>query len=148
MEKKTKINVWYIVAAMLGIMMLQNMWSQSKQVEVIPYSEVQRYLEAEQVQEMVVTETHVYGVFKLPLADGKREFAAVRVDPELAKDLAKYDIKVSGGTEQTLFKQRADAFQTAAWLGVAGGNIRRHLGLRDTPLRREAGHGWWAHVDR
>jgi hypothetical protein len=75
MEKKTKINVWYIVAAMLGIMMLQNMWSQSKQVEVIPYSEVQRYLEAEQVQEMVVTETHVYGVFKLPLADGKREFS-------------------------------------------------------------------------
>ena len=54
---------------------------------------------------MVVTETHVYGVFKLPLADGKREFSAVRVDPELAKDLAKYDIKVSGGTEQTLFKQ-------------------------------------------
>ncbi len=105
MEKKTKINVWYIIVAALGIMMLQNMWSQSKQVQVIPYSEVQRYLEAEQVQEMVVTETHVYGVFKLPLADGKREFAAVRVDPELAKDLAKYDIKVSGGTEQTLFKQ-------------------------------------------
>jgi cell division protease FtsH len=105
MEKKTKINVWYIIAAGLGVMMLQNMWSQSKQVEVIPYSEVQRYLEAKQVQEMVVTETHVYGVFKLPLADGKREFAAVRVDPELAKDLAKYDIKVSGGTEQTLFKQ-------------------------------------------
>jgi cell division protease FtsH len=105
MEKKTKINVWYIIAAGLGVMMLQNMWSQSKQVEVIPYSEVQRYLEAEQVQEMVVTETHVYGVFKLPLADGKREFAAVRVDLELAKDLAKYDIKVSGGTEQTLFKQ-------------------------------------------
>ena len=63
------------------------------------------YLEAEQVEEMVVTETHLYGVFKLPLADGKREFSAVRVDSELAKDLAKYDIKVSGGTEQTLFKQ-------------------------------------------
>jgi hypothetical protein len=38
MEKKTKINVWYIIAAGLGVMMLQNMWSQSKQVEVIPYS--------------------------------------------------------------------------------------------------------------
>jgi len=104
-EKKTKINVWYIIAAGLGIMMLQNMWSQSKQVEVVSYSEVQRYLEAEQVEELVVTETHVHGVFKLPLADGKREFLAVRVDSELAKDLAKYDIKVSGETEQTLFKQ-------------------------------------------
>lgn len=104
-EKKTTINVWYIIAAGLGIMMLQNMWSQSKQVEVVSYSEVQRYLEAEQVEELVVTETHVHGVFKLPLADGKREFLAVRVDSELAKDLAKYDIKVSGETEQTLFKQ-------------------------------------------
>lgn len=44
MEKKTKINVWYFVAAGLAIMVLQNMWSQSKQVEVVPYSEVQRYL--------------------------------------------------------------------------------------------------------
>jgi cell division protease FtsH len=105
MEKKTKINVWYFVAAGLGIMVLQNMWSQSKQVEVVPYSEVQRYLEAHQVEELVVTETHVYGVFKMPLADGKRQFSAVRVDPDLANDLSKYDIKVSGGTEQTVFKQ-------------------------------------------
>ena len=105
MEKKAQINTWYIILAALGIMLLQNMWSQSRQVEVVPYSAVQGYLEAEQVQEMVVTETHVYGVFKLPLADGKREFSAVRVEPQLAKDLAKYGVKVSGGTEQTLFKQ-------------------------------------------
>nr|MCH9672558.1 cell division protein FtsH [Gammaproteobacteria bacterium] len=105
MEKNTKINVWYMVAIGFGVMILQSMWSQSNRVVVVPYSEVQRYLEAEQVQEMVVTETHVYGVLKLPLTDGKREFSAVRVEPELAKDLAKYDIKISGGTEQTLFKQ-------------------------------------------
>jgi cell division protease FtsH len=105
MEQKTKINVWYFIAAGLAIMMLQNIWSQSKQVEVIPYSEVQQYLEADQVEELVVTETHVYGVFRQPLADGKRQFSAVRVDPDLAHDLSKYGVKVSGGTEQTLFKQ-------------------------------------------
>jgi cell division protease FtsH len=105
MEKKAQINTWYIIAAVFGIMLLQNMWSQHNPVEVIPYSEVLRYLEAGQIKEMVVTETHLYGVFKSPLADGKSEFSAVRVEPELANDLSKYDVKISGGTEQTFFKQ-------------------------------------------
>ena len=63
------------------------------------------YLEAKQVEELVVSETHVYGLLKLPLADGKRQFSAIRIDPDLAKDLSKYDIKVTGTTEQTFFKQ-------------------------------------------
>jgi cell division protease FtsH len=105
MDNKNSINVWYLVGAVLAFMVLQNLWLQGSKVEVIPYSEVQRYLEADQVEELVVTETHIYGELKAASGDGKREFSAVRVDPELAEDLAKYNVKVTGGTEQTFFKQ-------------------------------------------
>jgi cell division protease FtsH len=105
MRDTPKNTVWYFAAAGLAIMLVQTLWSQSQQVEVLPYSELQDYLEADQVEELLVTETHVYGKFKLPLADGKTRFSAVRVDPDLAQDLSQYDIKVSGGTEQTLLRQ-------------------------------------------
>jgi cell division protease FtsH len=105
MEKKWNLNSWHFVAIFVGITILQSLWSRTGQVELVPYSDIQRYLEADQVEELVVSETHVYGVFKLPLANGKREFAAVRIDPDLAKDLASYDVKVSGATEQTFLKQ-------------------------------------------
>lgn len=129
MEKKTKISVWYFVVASFAIMMLQSMWSQSQKVEVLPYSEVQHYLEADQVEEIIVSETHVYGTFKLPLADGKRQFSAIRVDPDLAKDLAKYEIKVSGATEQTFFSQLfAWVLPPLIFLGIWFFVVRRFAG--------------------
>ena len=63
----------------------------------------------------------------LPLADDKRRFSAVRVDPGLANDLSKYDIKeVSGGTEQTLFIQLPGWILPAAiFVGIRVFVIRR-----------------------
>lgn len=63
----------------------------------------------------------------LPLADDKRRFSAVRVDPGLANDLSKYDIKeVSGGTEQTLFIQLLGwVLPAAIFVGIRVFVIRR-----------------------
>ncbi len=100
-----KIPAWYFITAILGIMLLQNLWVQKRQVEIIPYSDLPRYLEAGQVEEIIVTEQHVNGTYKLPLANGKRQFSTLRIDPNLAKDLSKYDVKLTGATEQTFFRQ-------------------------------------------
>jgi cell division protease FtsH len=98
-------NVWYFFAAAIGLMLLQGLWSQRQQVEIIPYSDVLQYLEGGQVEDLVVTETRVNGTLKVPLASGTREFSAIRVEPTLAADFAKYGAKVSGATDQTWFRQ-------------------------------------------
>ena len=105
MKQKMKIPAWYFLAALFAIMLLHTLWVEKKKVEILPYSDFQRYLEAGQVEEIVVTELHVYGTFKLPLANGKRRFSTIRVDPGLAKNLSMYNVKVTGATEQTFFTQ-------------------------------------------
>jgi cell division protease FtsH len=101
----TKDNIWYFVAVGLVIMVLQNLLGRPEQVEVISYSDFQGYLEAQQVEEIVVTETQVYGQLKVPLADGNRQFSTIRIEPALAQELSKYDIKITGATDQTFFRQ-------------------------------------------
>ena len=105
MERKTQINTWYLVLAIFGVMLLQDLWVQFRTVEVIPYSEFQQLLEKGKVSEIVVTENHVRGVLKEPLPDGRKQFDAVRIEPDLARDLSIYDVKVTGASEKTFLGQ-------------------------------------------
>ena len=38
MQKQTQCNLWYLVAAILDVMFLQNLWGASQQIESIPCS--------------------------------------------------------------------------------------------------------------
>ncbi len=105
MEKKTQINAWYLILAMFGILLLQDLWVQWREVEVVPYSEFQRLLKDGKLAEIVVTEEHIRGIFKQPLPDGRKQFSTTRIETALAKDLAAYDVKVTGATEKTFFTQ-------------------------------------------
>src|SRR3990172_12702668 len=101
MDKKIKLNIWYIVAAMFGVLLLQSLWVQSQQVETIPYSEFQAHLKEGRVAEVVVTETYIRGV----LTDGEhRQFITMRVEPGIADELAAQGVKFTGGTEQTFLR--------------------------------------------
>src|SRR3990172_5701191 len=101
MDKKIKLNIWYIVAAMFGVLLLQSLWVQSQQVETIPYSEFQAHLKEGRVAEVVVTETYIRGV----LTDGEhRQFITMRVEPGIAEELAAQGVKFTGATEQTFLR--------------------------------------------
>ena len=104
MERKTQIHVWYILLAILGILLVQMWWQQSQQVKIIPYSDFQKLLKDGRVSEIFVTEHHIRGVLKEPLPDGRTIFYTTRVDTDLAKELSKYDVTVTGGTEQNIIK--------------------------------------------
>ncbi|MDX1431068.1 MAG: ATP-dependent zinc metalloprotease FtsH [Gammaproteobacteria bacterium] len=105
MERKTQINTWYVLIAVFGVLMLQSLWVQWREVEVIPYSEFERLLKDEQIAEITVTERHIRGTLKQPMPDGKKQFVATRVDPALARQLADYDVTVKGATEDTFLTQ-------------------------------------------
>ncbi len=101
MEKKTQLSIWYFILAMLLVLFLQSLWTETATVEHIPYSEFRQYLEEGRIAEVVVSETTVRGTLR-DAQDGPREVVAVRVEPGLADDLEKYGVEYAGKVESTL----------------------------------------------
>ncbi len=104
MDKKTQFNIWYFIAAMLLILTFQSLWHQGRQITPVPYSRFQDMLEKGEIESVVVTDTHVTGRLRQPTPDGRTTVVAVRVEPDLARDLAKYGVEFAGRIESTLIR--------------------------------------------
>ncbi len=104
MDKKTQLHIWYFILAMLGILVLQSLWGQGQQVEVIPYSRFQALLEEGRIAEITVSENHIRGRLSEPLSDGRTHFQTNRVEWDVAKDLAKYGVTFAGQIESTALR--------------------------------------------
>jgi len=104
--RKRQIMIWYVLAAVMGVLLFQAFWSSYTQIETIPYSQFETLLDEGKVAEVTVSSDSVQGTLKEPLPSGKREFFAVRVDPQLADKLASHQVVVtgapSGGIVQTI----------------------------------------------
>ncbi|SER09755.1 cell division protease FtsH [Nitrosomonas sp. Nm51] len=101
MDKKEQINFWYVIAAVLGVLFLQNLYTQYTQVEPIPYSRFQHLLEQGQIEKISITDQHIYGSLKSRHADDFKEFVTTRVEPEFAEELEKYHVEYSGIVKST-----------------------------------------------
>jgi cell division protease FtsH len=104
MDKKATWNAWYIIAAVFGVLFLQQIWVQASRVQVIPYSEFQTRLHKGEIEEIRIGQNRIQGIFRGPEADAGKEFVTQRVDPELAQDLDKYNVKFAGAPESTLIR--------------------------------------------
>ncbi len=104
MDKKAKFNLWYVAAALFGVMLAQMLWAQYQHVEPISYSQFQAYLRDGRIEEIVVTESLIRGTLKDPAGDGTRHFVTTRVEPGLAAELDKYGVRYGGGTENTILR--------------------------------------------
>ncbi|HEY7242804.1 MAG TPA: ATP-dependent zinc metalloprotease FtsH [Xanthobacteraceae bacterium] len=94
--RKRQIMVWYTVAAVIGVLVIEYFWSSYSQIETIPYSSFERLLDEGKIAEVTVGAESVEGVLKDPLPSGKRTFYTVRVDPRLADKLAAHDVVIRG----------------------------------------------------
>ena len=104
MDKKTQFNTWYFIAAVLAVLLLQNLWIQSRQVEPIPYSEFREYLQDGRIKEVTITENRIRGVLAQPDEKGTRQIVSVLVEPRLTDDLERYGVKFTGAVESTLLR--------------------------------------------
>jgi cell division protease FtsH len=52
--RKRQFMIWYVLAAMLGILLFQAFWINYSQVETIPYSEFETLLDQGKVAEVTV----------------------------------------------------------------------------------------------
>ena len=104
MDKKVQFNLWYVVAAILGVILLQDLFIQSQQVRSIPYSEFEAHLKDGRVSEVVVTPNQIQGVLKPSGGEGEQRFVTNRVEPELAGQLEQYGVTYAGAQESTFLR--------------------------------------------
>ena len=104
MEKSTQWNLWYIVLAIVGVLILHSYVQQWQQVELLPYSEFQLELEKHNIKEISVYADHLEGTLNQPLPDGRSRFATTRVELDLARDLAQYGVRFTGVIQSTFLR--------------------------------------------
>jgi cell division protease FtsH len=86
----------YIIAAVLGVLLVHQMWETAKQTETISYSEFEQLAADHKITEAVIGTDMIEGKLKEPAADGKTKFVTVRADPAIADKLSREGVKVSG----------------------------------------------------
>jgi cell division protease FtsH len=100
-EKTTRFNVAYLAIALLGVMLLHDLWSSWRDVAVLPYSTFERLLDEGKIKEVVVSADRIRGELLEPV-DGKHHFVANRVEPELARRLEGKGVVFSGEPPDSL----------------------------------------------
>ena len=98
-DKKVQIHFWYIVAAVLGMMLIQSLYLESTKLTPIPYSRFQTLLNEDKVARIAIAQDYITGSMKEAQPDGVKDFITTRVDPELAQTLDKHGVVYSGVVE-------------------------------------------------
>ncbi|HVJ44089.1 MAG TPA: ATP-dependent zinc metalloprotease FtsH [Dongiaceae bacterium] len=102
MDRKTHINFWYIAAAIIAVLFIQSYLSRLAQVENIPYSQFQTLLKEGMIDDLTVGKDSITGTFRKPTDPQRTQFSTVRIDPQIADDLAKAGIKYQGVSDNSL----------------------------------------------
>jgi len=103
-ERSTQINLWYLLLALLAVIWLRDVWVTSQEVEPIAYSEFLQLVQRGKVGEITIRGSTIAGTLTEPLPKGEKKFITTRVDPQLADELAKYNVKFRGVVENTFFR--------------------------------------------
>ncbi|MFZ3359827.1 MAG: ATP-dependent zinc metalloprotease FtsH [Xanthobacteraceae bacterium] len=101
MDRKTKINLWYIVAALVGFALVQSYYQASKEYTTIPYSQFQTLLDADKIDKVWIQQNTIEGTLRDPDKDGLKQFVTTRVTPDLATMLDKHHVTYSGEIPST-----------------------------------------------
>src|SRR6476659_2353343 len=103
MERRTRFHVLYVVFAMVAMLVIQEAWQRAQTVEVLPYSEFERLLKEDKIDEVTVSDRHITG--KLKGSDtGKKVAIANLVEPNLASRLDQYGVKYTRVYESTFLR--------------------------------------------
>ena len=99
MDNKVHINFWYVVAAVLGMLLIQSLYLDSTKLTPIPYSRFQTLLSENKIAEVAIGQDRISGTLKEAQPDGLKDFVTTRVDPDLAQSLDKHSVVYSGVIE-------------------------------------------------
>ncbi len=103
-NKHFRFNVWYWVAAIAGLLILQYVLAATQQVAHIPYSDFERYLSEGKVAEVAVSDRFIEGKLKEALPGGQTRFMTTRVEPDFAAQLQRHGVRFTGEIESTFLR--------------------------------------------
>jgi cell division protease FtsH len=106
MNKKLSFSVWYVLLAVMAVVLVHDFILALNKVEEIPYSQFRSLVAAGKVAEVSVSSQLVTGKLK-PEGESKVEklFTTIRVeDPELVRELNKHGVTFAGVIESTFWR--------------------------------------------
>ena len=98
-DKKIHINFWYVIAAVLAMLFIQDLYLESTKLTPIPYSQFQTLLDENKLAKVAIAQNYITGTLKEAQPDGLKDFVSTRVDPDLAQTLNKHGVTYSGVVE-------------------------------------------------
>ena len=98
-DKKFHINFWYVIAAVLGMLLIQDLYLESTKLTPIPYSRFQTLLNEDKIAKIEIAPNYISGSLKEAQPDGVKDFITARVNPDLAETLDKHGVTYSGVVE-------------------------------------------------
>jgi cell division protease FtsH len=101
LTNQTRFNIGYALAAVLGVLLLQNVFTTLNQTAQVPYSEFQQLLRDGKIVSVSISDRFIQGTLKEALPSGQRQFVTTRVDPQFASELEKHNVRVTGQVEST-----------------------------------------------
>lgn len=113
-SRKQAVAIGYLIAAGIGMLVLQWVLATYNTVDTIPYSEFEQLVAQGSVTEVAVGQDTIQGKLKDKLPSGKSAFITARVDAQLAQKLEAKGVTVtgvpSGGLFQTILSWIVPAF--------------------------------------
>ncbi|MBK8014405.1 MAG: ATP-dependent zinc metalloprotease FtsH [Deltaproteobacteria bacterium] len=104
MEKMTtRFNLTYVFIAILGVILLHDLWVGHQSVSPLPYSEFKSLVRDGKVKEIFITNHEIRGELNEADAKGTKFFRTTRVEPDLAAELHEHGVKFSGRVESQFF---------------------------------------------
>jgi hypothetical protein len=94
-------NIWWIILAAWAVFLAGQLWYESTQVAQVPYSRFLEYQQEGRVSDLVIGSQQITGRIVKPEEGQPERFRTVRVDPELAQQLAEGDLEFTGRVEDT-----------------------------------------------
>src|SRR6516225_901318 len=114
-KREHQINFWYVIAAILAVVVIQDLLYQPSHIKTIPYSEFERLVDQGKVTDIVVGPNQITGTYKEAESQAKpaegqatapatqpqpelqpQHFLTYRVPPELADKLTKAKLPFTG----------------------------------------------------
>ncbi len=95
-KREHHINFWYIIAAVFGIMLVQDYFVASSQTKTLRYSEFVELLDHGKLDDLVVGPTQITGTLKDAKSGEPARFATVRVPGDIADKLSGLKVAFAG----------------------------------------------------
>jgi cell division protease FtsH len=130
LDKKTRLNIYFVIIAIWGVLIIQYIISSTYQPLVIPYSEFQKALKDGNVREITVLSNTITGQMDIKNEKSgqmeEKKFKTVIVNPEIVKQLEQYNVTYSGEIENTFFRDLLSwVLPLAIFIGIWFFLIRR-----------------------